>query len=119
MSKDKPTPDEVEPEIEPSEITELGQLADTKKVKTEREKQKLAELQRTLDLQAVMATPAGRRFVLTVLESTGVDLVAFNMNAKVTSYNLGLQHPGEVLRARMRRDCLELMRLMEDEEMNV
>jgi RNase P protein component len=118
MTKSKPTPDEIEPEIELKELTELGPAADPRKAASSREKQKLAEEQRKLDLVVVMSSPAGRRVMAEILRSSTIDELAFTLDAKQTAFNLGRQYTGEVLRSRMRRDCRELVRLMEDEEID-
>lgn len=107
--------DALEPEIEPAEHTKQGPLADAKLVKADREKAELRKLQVSADIKAVMGTSAGRRFVARVLESTGIQLTAFVPNSKQTAFNLGAQQVGEQLTADLRRECIDLMRLMEDE----
>lgn len=49
------------------------------------------------DLQAVMATQAGRRFVWTQLERTGLFHEPFDNSGSVTAYNCGRQSLGRQL----------------------
>jgi len=98
------------------DLTKSGPLADEKKVKKSRDKRTLAELQMAKDLEFVMNTQQGRRFVASILKYTNIGQLAFKSTDRETCHALGAQLVGEWLKERLRLDCLEDMRLMEDEE---
>jgi len=98
------------------DITKVGPLADEKKSKKSRDRRDLATLQFSTDLKAVMSSPAGRRLMLAILGYTRVDQLAFRGTDRDTCHALGVQITGEWLRAQMKVHCMDLMRLMEDEE---
>jgi len=98
------------------DVTKVGTLADEKKSKKSRDRQEMARLQLASDLKLVMNAPAGRRLMRAIIGYTRIDQLAFRGTDRDTCHALGVQITGEWLRAQMKVHCLDLMRLMEDEE---
>jgi len=103
--------------VEPlNEVTKIGELGDEAKVGKMRDKDALAIEQEEHDIKAVMQTSEGRRFVATIIKDCGVGDIAYRESGRLTAFALGQQNFGHMLVAKLRTYCLELMRLMEDED---
>jgi len=99
-----------------SEITQIGPLGDEAKVGKLRDKDKLAKEQEKADITAVMETASGRRFISWLLRQCELGSVAFYETDRISNFILGHQNVGHKVVAELRRNCLDMVRLMEDEE---
>lgn len=89
--------------------------AAVEEMKREARKQvELNEKQFAADVEHVMSTPHGRRFLWALLQQTNVFGPAFTGNSE-TYYNLGRQDLGKWIYAKARGTSLELWRKAEDE----
>jgi len=99
-----------------SEITQIGPLGDEAKVNKRRKDVDLMKEQEVSDLQSVMSTPTGRRMFAWILKETEFGSVAFYETDRITAFMLGQQNVGHKLMSQAREHCLDMVRLMEDEE---
>lgn len=99
-----------------NEVTKLGELADDAKIGKLRDREKLAVTQGAADIVRVMETPWGRRVIASIIKKCRVGEIPFYDSDRNTVFALGNQNIGHWLVARLREDCIGLMREMEDEE---
>lgn len=72
--------------------------------------------QRDADLKAVMATPAGRRFVMRLLRNARLEQASYAGElTRATAFNEGVREMGVKLNSELRRACWEEWLLMQQE----
>jgi len=99
-----------------SEITRIGPLGDDEEVNKRRKDVDLMKEQEASDLRSILTQDAGRRLFAWILKQTEFGSVAFYETDRLTSFMLGQQNVGHKLMAQARAHCLDMVRLMEDEE---
>jgi hypothetical protein len=99
------------------DITEIGPLGDEAKVNKRRKAVDLAKEQEQADIIAVMSTPHGRSFVAWLLREGEAGSVSFYETDRITAFMLGQQNMANKVIAKAREHCLQLLRLMEDEDL--
>ena len=100
------------------EITQMGPLGDEEKVNKRRKDVDLMKEQEVSDLRSILGQEAGRRMFAWILRQTEFGSVAFYETERLTSFMLGQQNVGHKLMAQARASCLDMVRLMEDEEIS-
>jgi hypothetical protein len=75
-----------------------------------------ATRQRVEDLKSVMSLPHGRRFVWSILETTGLFRTSFTGNA-ATYFNEGMRNVGLKVVGDLSEHCPELYLLMQQEQL--
>ena len=68
--------------------------SDEKRGRKSAKREKLARLQKQADLKAVLASPAGRRFMWRLLGDTGIFARIFHENPSVVAYREGRRSLG-------------------------
>ena len=76
---------------------------------------RMAAEQARNDLQAVMATEAGRRFMWALLGDCGMYRASFNNSGSITAFNEGQRAIGLALTARITQECPEQYLAMQGE----
>lgn len=85
-----------------------GHLANVASQERLKQRERQRERQAQEDLAAVMALPAGRRFVWLVIDGiAGVSSRSFDPNAHVTAYNDGRRSVGIRLQVDAQRHCTD------------
>ena len=85
----------------------VGELSDEKQQAVAKARDATTELQRRRDLREVMSTPAGRRFVQSMLDDCGVVSGSFTGEALTGAHNEGLRMAGVALWRRCQTEAPE------------